>query len=345
MSTSETQEISLKDLFVRSKKGLRFLKTKWKLILLCSVIGGILGFVYAHFSKPKYAATLTFVLASEGQEGALTSLAGQFGLDFGNNSDGAFSGDNIVALLESQRMIKSALFKKIPGKNECLANLIIDKAGFLKSWSQNVHLKNQLPFPCDANKLTPVQDSLVSELHDYITENYLLIDKVDKKLSYYKVVTTSPDENISVYLTDFLVEESSRFYIDTKTQTAKQNLSMLQHEADSLRRILGGSISATAEAADRTFNLNPAYQIERSPAQESQIRVTVLGTAYGEVVKNLELAKISLQKDTPLYQVIDTPELPLKQKKASSLLFLIAGFVLFGLMIGVLLILIKLLRE
>jgi uncharacterized protein involved in exopolysaccharide biosynthesis len=116
---------------------------------------------------------------------------------------------------------------------------------------------------------------------------------------------------------------------------------MLQHEADSLRNLLGIAITATASQADLTFNLNPAYQVQRSGSQKSQIQATVLGTAYGEVVKNLELAKITLQKQTPLYQVIDEPSLPLKMETKSKLIFLLAGGFFAGILICTILIIRK----
>ena len=42
--------------------------------------------------------------------------------------------------------------------------------------------------------------------------------------------------------------------------------------------------------------------------------MTVLGTAYGELLKNLELAKYSLLKEIPYIQIIDIPHYPLDKK-------------------------------
>jgi uncharacterized protein involved in exopolysaccharide biosynthesis len=43
----------------------------------------------------------------------------------------------------------------------------------------------------------------------------------------------------------------------------------------------------------------------------NQARLTALGAAYTEVMRQLEVAKINIQKETPLYQVIDEPVRPL----------------------------------
>ena len=108
---------------------------------------------------------------------------------------------------------------------------------------------------------------------------------------------------------------------------------MLQHEADSLRNLLGGAITSAAAQTDVTFNLNPAYQVQRSSSQKDQVQATILAAAYGEVVKNLELAKIALQKETPLYQILDEPQLPLVMEKPSKLICLILGGFLGGFLI------------
>jgi uncharacterized protein involved in exopolysaccharide biosynthesis len=55
-----------------------------------------------------------------------------------------------------------------------------------------------------------------------------------------------------------------------------------------------------------------------------------LGVAYGEIVKDIEIAKITLLKETPLYQIIDEPVLPLEMQKESRLKWLLIGGFLGG---------------
>jgi uncharacterized protein involved in exopolysaccharide biosynthesis len=49
-----------------------------------------------------------------------------------------------------------------------------------------------------------------------------------------------------------------------------------------------------------------------------------------ELVKNLELAKISLRRETPLIQTIDQPILPLEKKKVSKIKSSIVCWIFFG---------------
>ncbi|HEY2728247.1 MAG TPA: hypothetical protein VGI61_13815, partial [Parafilimonas sp.] len=194
-----------------------------------------------------------------------------------------------------------------------------------EDWNQKPHTKGSFPFPDDIDKMNYVQDSLFRDIYNNIEENYLTVVKPDKDLSIYKVSTISKDEIFSLYLTKYLVEATSKFYIETKTSVARSNLNMIQHEADSIHSLLKGSIALSAQVYDYTFNLNPALGAQRVPAQEAQVNASALGNAYGEVLKNLELAKISLEKDTPLYQIIDKPQLPLIAEKTGRLFALIVG--------------------
>ena len=48
--------------------------------------------------------------------------------------------------------------------------------------------------------------------------------------------------------------------------------------------------------------------------------VKVLNTMYLELVKNLEILKMTLLEDTPIIQVVDYPILPLQSVKTNNLL-------------------------
>jgi uncharacterized protein involved in exopolysaccharide biosynthesis len=84
-----------------------------------------------------------------------------------------------------------------------------------------------------------------------------------------------------------------------------------------------------AAAVDANPNLNAAFQSLRVNSQKKQVDVQASGAIYQELVKNLELAKVTLRKESPLIQVIDEPVFPLKVEKPSKLIFLIASAFIF----------------
>jgi len=325
------EELTLKEAIIKIRGWVKYLLSKWLVIGIVGIVCAGLGILYAFLSKPTYSATVSFVLSSNSQADAgILGLASQFGIDLSAGTTDAFSGENIITLMNSQSIIKRILFKKIPENNEILVNMIARELKLDDSWAKNERTKNSFPFPDALSKLSPIQDSLVREMYEPVTKNLLQVSRPDKDAGFYEVIAKSTNELTALYLSKYVVDETTRFYIETKTSVSKKNLDMMQKEADSLRILLSGAISSTASSYDKTYNLNPALQVERSSAQEGQLRITAIGTAYGEVLKNLEIAKITLEKETPLYQIIDEPNLPLKANKPSKLLWLIIGGIIGG---------------
>ncbi len=304
-----------------------YIFSKWKLILMFAIGFAILGYIYASLKKITYKSDLTFVLSND-DNNSLASLTNQFGISLGNSND-AFSGENIINLFMSRKMVQWALFQKIPGRKEKLLDIFIKESGLYEKLLSDNRLKATLPFPDDGSNLSPLQDSILRGIHNSIIKHDLTITRPNTKLSFFKISTVYSNELFSLYFTKYLVDATSKLYIDTKTATARKNLSMLQGEADSVNRLIMGAITATGAANDNIFNLNPAFQVQRSPVYTNQLKATVNQAAYTEILKNLELAKIALLKQSPIYMVIDEPHLPLETIGQGKLTSAVLGF-MFG---------------
>lgn len=333
-------DISLRHVVTKIKFWIQYLRSKFILIAILGLFGAGIGFMYAYTYKPEYTGTLTFVLStdSKGSGGGLSGLASQFGLDMGGGSNDLFSGENIITLMNSQSILKKTLFKTIPGSNDLLVNMIVREIGMDQGWQSAERTINAFPFR-HYDSITPIQDSLLNEIHGSLVSKFINITKPDKKQSFYKADVTSTNQVISVYLVKYLVDETAKFYIETKTKLARQNLEMLQHEADSIHNILSATISRNVNTIDKTYNLNPALQVQRSSTQIGQLNITALGGAYSEIVKNLELAKLNLLRETPLFQIVDSPELPLRIIKKSKRTMMTYGFLIAAIAVSIFLLL------
>jgi capsule polysaccharide export protein KpsE/RkpR len=137
-----------------------------------------------------------------------------------------------------------------------------------------------------------------------------------------------------------MLNQTSRYFIQTKTDVAATSVILLKREADSLSLALRNAYNSTAEMIDRTYNLNPSVSIQRSGTQFNQAKATAISAAYVEVMRNLEIAKINLQKETPLFRIIDEPELPLPAYTPSTISpivkFFFEGFLLGGILVSIL---------
>jgi hypothetical protein len=143
------------------------------------------------------------------------------------------------------------------------------------------------------------------------------------------------------YFTEALVKQVSDFYIETKSKKSRENMDILVRQTDSIRRELNGAITGVAVANDNTFGLNPAMNVRRAPSARRQVDVQANTAILTELVKQSELAKVTLRKETPLIQVIDTPILPLKKEKFGKA----KGVLLGGILAGFLIVMVLIIRR
>lgn len=334
------EEISIYQLFDKLIDVISFIRKNIFLLSVFSITLAFLGLLYAFFAKPQYEAKTTFVLSSNNANNGLVGIASQLGFNLGNAGNDAFTDENIFTLFKSVSLGEKVLFRKAGNSNLSLINLFCESQGLTKAWEGKERLQHAFPFPDNAQKMSLVQDSLFREVHAAIVKSNLDIQRQDEESNVFEIITTSKNQTFSFYFTQYIVEETTAFYVATKTKIAKQNLDMLYHEADSLNNLMGKAMLSTSISQDQVFNLNPSYQINRTPIQKNQAQVSVLATAYGEVIKNLEIAKITLQKETPLIQIIDNPRNPLKAKKVRKIYALLGGGIL-GFIVGLVFIFIK----
>lgn len=320
-------EISLKDLILKIQEWWRYLLSKWLIILIAGLLGGALGLFYSIYKKPTYTATLTFVLEEEGGGGLgnLGGLAAMAGFNIGGaGGQGLFKGENIFEIYKSRSMLTKTLLSKASHNDSLLIERYITFNQLRERWKKNPKLVN-LSFSIPQEDFTLQHDSIMGQIVQDVKEKDLNVSKPDKKTSLIQVATTSINEAFSKDFTETLVQNVNDFYVETKTKKSLENLKVLQFQTDSVRRELNAAIGGVAIAMDANPNSNPARQILNVPSSKKQVDVQANQAILTELVKNLELARISLRQETPLIQVIDYPVFPLQKniegKKRLTILF------------------------
>ena len=347
MTDNETQmeEQGFKEIILKIKSLFDYFKSKWLIIVFVSLIGGVGGYIYAYYQKPMYTAALTFALEDEksggsaGLSGAL-GLATSLGIDLGTGAGGAFSGANLMELMKSRTLIEKALLNDIPNTKQSLAESFIELTGLKKRFLGQENLKN-ISFKSDDDRKTYSlqKDSVFGLMFESIIANggYLSVSQKDKKISIITVEVKSSDEKFSKYFVESLVKEISEFYVETKSKKAKINVAILQKQTDSIRNELNSAITGVAMATDNVYNLNPALNIKRTPSTRKQVDVQANTAILTQLVTNLEMAKVTLLKETPLIQIIDKPIFPLKKTKVGKLKSLVIGAILSAMLVMLLL--------
>ena len=339
-------ELSADTFVLKIKEAFYHLRARWILILIWGVLGGALGLLYASLKKPVFRAMTTFVLEEGEKSGGLGQYAGLAniaGINLGG-SGGLFQSENILELYRSRAMIKSALLEKIPGKgDQQLVDRYITFMGLREEWADEPELKD-LSFK-DPSKFTITHDSIFNNIIADINKKMLVVGKSAKSPGIFQVEVKAEDQLFAKAFTDQIVQTVNDFYIETKTKKTKENLANLQHQTDSVRAVMNNTIYSSAAVMDATPNLNPTRQRLRVSMESSRVGAETNKIILGELVKNLELMKMSSRREVPLIQLIDAPVLPLEKIAVGKITGLVIGSLLFGFLSCAILLLIRMFKA
>jgi uncharacterized protein involved in exopolysaccharide biosynthesis len=332
-SHSLSEEISFKEILVNIAKINKYIISKWKIILIMMVIGGISGFIWASQKKLKYVATSTFLLqdpgAAQSSSYDLPSFIGFRSPEGGN----LFQGENLIQLYQTRFMIKKTLLSKIPdSNNEYLIERYLKINNLKQVWALTPNLKNVNFFrhyDKKEKKKIRTQDSLMTNIINDIRFNYLSVSMAGR-LNIMKVEVRSQDEEFAKLLNDQIVNTVNDFYIQTKTKKSLDNVRLLKHQTDSITQALNGSMYRTASSV--MVNSNPARETLRLPTQRGQVVSEINRAMLNELTRDLEVSKMALRKETPLIQMMDEPVFPLEKEKINAVKWAIIGAVAFAML-------------
>jgi uncharacterized protein involved in exopolysaccharide biosynthesis len=308
----------------------RYVLRKWWVLLLFVIAGACLGAAYFYRQKPKYEAVCTFILEEKSAGGnGLAGLASQFGFNIGNMGGGSmFSGDNILTILTSKKVLENVLLSQVDIKNpqsSSLADLYLDFTGIRQGWQKRTTPVDfrftNVKFP-----LEPKQDSILNDIYQAIVKKNLKAERANKQSSIIVVKTIAGDCLFARLLTERLIEEASSLYFDVKTNNAQANIDQLQRRSDSLLYLLNRK--SYAAAASQPLDFNPGFRVAAVPVEIATRDKTVLATLYAEVTKTLEMSRLMLAQQTPIIQILDRPATLLSDnKKGLSFIVVVFSFI------------------
>ena len=314
-------EISLAELWLKAKSVIAYLWRFKFLIMGVGLLFALGGYFKVKMAKPSYSASLNFALEQGGGTGGLGGLASQFGFSMGGGGEG-LGGDNLLSLMKSRRIVQDVLLSKIYVEGDSV--LLLDQ--YLRSSDKLLAKWDSLGiYPVDPLKCCdPKQDSAIGVVVKAVSESALAVAKVDKKLSFVTVSYTGSDPVFTGAFVELLTAKSTNFYVQTKMANARANIDLLERRVDSVSAEMQAAMVGFASAQDQ--NSFTVQSVAKVPSVQKQMKVTMLTTLYGELVKNLELSKTMSAREEPLITIIDRPHYPLRVRESKLKSALIGGF-------------------
>jgi hypothetical protein len=294
---------------------LGYLKSKNRLILLVGISFGILGLVYSYIKTLKYTARTTFVVEDSkamGGSGIMGALSGQFGSEILGALGGSnlLSGENIIELSKSRSLIRKTLLSAYDS-NQSLADVYANTYKLKTKWKKSRDVNADIFFHSQKAVFSRTEDSLLNTLIDKIIKKDIQVFKPDRRLGLFEMNVIMLDEKLADLFCRRLLIKTSDLYIQAKTKRLVGNINRLQHLADSLRGYANRKSYNAAMSEFGTLDVNPQYY-EQGVQKTINARDEMLSsTVYSEVIKNLEISKMSLLQETPTIQIIDSPDTPL----------------------------------
>lgn len=315
LQDNSINEFSIKYFINRLKEFFNFLVNLKIQIFFTTISVVFFTISYNYIMPPTYYAQTSFVLDNDSSDGMgeISSIASLAGINPSSfiNASSLFQIDNIQDLYRSDAMLKKTLLSQ--GFFNKKENLLINRLGEIEKKISKWNLNN---ITFDNNlKLNRSHDSIIKKVIKKIREKNLIVSKPSRKTTILNISFNHKNEEFAKIFNEKLVLNVNNFYIKSKSFKTGLNLNILQKESDSVRLVLNNSIQILAALDEGLPNLNPLLKTLRTPYQKAMVDVQANTAIFQELVKQLELAKVSHRNSTPLIQVIDSPIYPLENSK------------------------------
>ena len=289
----------------------QMLKNKFK-FLLFFVIGGVVGFSYAHFlKKVQYLSRLTFVIDRPSVNSEEEHLLHYSGVNTtGNPSSKLLNGDNLRIILQSDMIIKGALLSPIIAlKGRNLLSLLGKES--LISLSATA------------------KDSLTNMTIKKLKKSHLLVGKLEEMGSMYFIEMHHDQPLFCYYFPEKLLESLLKFYETEKSMELERYITTLRRQWVNIKDEIKNAQMVWYAKKNRSRNLvfiEDQFLLEKL---EKNIEEAQLKLKINEEI--LDVAVYQQSRKSSFIHQIDTPVLPLefKGKKRWKHAFIIGFLFLF----------------
>ena len=302
----------------------RLKKYSWLIAVIAAIFGGFFYYI-AKQSVLQHTSTATvFPLNGTSESSPGSTISSLLGLGEGTKS---FTGDasiNIVELANSRRTREAVAMVKIPSmQNKTVSELIIEENNRYTGFMQNTPIN----IPKDSLSQINIASNLLKGA---------FLGKINKT-GILELHITNSNPQLVREVSYIYIDKLSEFYIDLKKKKAQIDFEFAVKKADSLLLVLNQLDKRAIALDESTFFTNETLKRYNLPKINLAQDKATVQSQYYYAVNNRESAAYRLQKETPIIEILDKPELPFDTIQKSAFVYVMMGLFL-GLIIGILLI-------
>lgn len=146
------------------------------------------------------------------------------------------------------------------------------------------------------------------------------------------VSSTLPDPKAAALMNAFLIERIQEYMTDYRVEKARQNLEFVQDQHSLARERYEEAQYALARYQDQNINLTSATA--ETELEHLQDQRNLRFNVYNSLSEQVEQARLTLQQQTPVFNILEKPNIPSGAYTGASNLILVFSIVL-GLFVGI----------
>lgn len=154
----------------------------------------------------------------------------------------------------------------------------------------------------------------------------------DGNLVTFKV--NMPDAKAAAELNDFVINRIQDYVVSYRIEKYRQNLEYAEKQREDAKERYEQAQLELARFRDQ--NINITTNVARARQEELQNRRDVTFNVYNSLSQEVERARIRLQEETPVFNVLQRPSLPHRVASGSRLLLVLSVFL--GVFLGIFLV-------
>tara|TARA_B100000282_G_scaffold76576_1_gene52808 strand:+ start:591 stop:1583 length:993 start_codon:yes stop_codon:yes gene_type:complete len=310
MSTQFKDEI---DLILVLKKIYKSKKT----IIYISFLFAFIGIYVALTTPLKYNSSTVFITQNENSAGmALTGVASLVGLNLNPNMNGSEITSSMYPLVAQSPKFKRLILQTIIDKkaNLTLESFLIDN---YKLKGENIKNNSSI---------------YVSELEEDCFEIVSQIIKVsvNRKDGFITISTSMPIPEYAATLAVNAQDILQKIIIENKIESARQNLKFTENQLAQKKEQFDELQTKLSYFKDSNLNLVNSLIINEQDKLEAEFEI--INAVVTELSKQVEAAKLQVNKDTPVFSTIKEAVIPNKRTSPKRtqmvIIFGIVGFVI-----------------
>jgi hypothetical protein len=326
---------------------------KFKLtIAFIALVFGSIGAVYSLTLNNEYSSVVKLLpeanQANNNQMGNLGGLAGLAGLA-GINIDGANANVDIINpslypnLVESSPFLLELIKSNIYNPNLKKWQTILD---YLNEKNENAPLnfsrilsgeekitqttitpsvKSKIGFEPDLLTLSDREASAIGQLKAAIKI------ETDKKSPAILIMAKMSNPIVAANMTSIVQVQLTKYVISYRTEKANKEMRFLQDRQAESRKRYDQSLFTLSNYKDQ--NRNPFLNVAKDQEKKLQYEVDLSFNLYSTLTTQLNEAKIRIQKETPLFKVLEPAQVNYGKSSPNRLLITV-GAILFGLFLA-----------